>query len=152
MTPFNATWTDATVYASGASYRNLDSGNVASKTVLWTPTSQSVRSKPTRAQKDDVIYEVNVRGLTENDNSVPTAVKGTYAGAALKAPYLLVSDVTAVEFQPVQERQNDLNDNVPDLTAGQNYWGYSMLNYFAPDRRYASNKTAGGPLANSKPW
>jgi isoamylase len=25
--PVNATWTDGTVYASGASYRNVDSGN-----------------------------------------------------------------------------------------------------------------------------
>jgi isoamylase len=145
--PVNATWTDATVYASGASYRNLDSGNVASKSILWSPTSQSVGSKPTRAQKDDVIYEVNVRGLTENDNSVPATVRGTYAGAALKAPYLASLGITAVEFQPVQETQNDSNDNVADSTAGQNYWGYSTLNYFAPDRRYASNKAAGGPTS-----
>jgi isoamylase len=145
--PVNAMWTDATVYASGASYRNLDSGNVASKSILWPPTSQSVGNKPTRAQKDDVIYEVNVRGLTENDNSVPTAVRGTYAGAVLKAPYLASLGITALEFQPVQETQNDSNDNVPGSTAGQNYWGYSTLNYFAPDRRYASNKAAGGPTS-----
>jgi isoamylase len=145
--PVNATWTDGTVYASGATYRNLDSGNVASKSILWAPTSRSIGSKPTRAQKDDIIYEVNVRGLTENDNSVPAAVRGTYAGAALKAPYLASLGVTAVEFQPVQETQNDANDNVPDSTAGQNYWGYSTLNYFAPDRRYASNKAAGGPTS-----
>ncbi|HEY1948711.1 MAG TPA: hypothetical protein VGG97_17005, partial [Bryobacteraceae bacterium] len=125
--PVNATWTDGTVYASGASYRNLDSGNVASKSILWAPTSQSVGSKPTRAQKDDVIYEVNVRGLTENDSSVPATARGTYAGAALKAPYLASLGVTAVEFQPVQETQNDSNDNVPDSTAGQNYWGYNTL-------------------------
>jgi isoamylase len=145
--PVNSTWTDATVYASGASYRNLDSGNVAPKSTLWAPTNQSVGSKPTRAQKDDVIYEVNLRGLTENDNSVPAAAKGTYAGAALKAPYLASLGVTAVEFQPVQETQNDPNDNVPESTSGQNYWGYSTLNYFAPDRRYASNKAAGGPTS-----
>jgi glycogen operon protein len=145
--PINATWTDGTVYASGASYRNLDSGNMAPKSILWVPASQSIGSKPTRAQKDDVIYEVNVRGLTEDDASIPAALRGTYAGAARKAPYLANLGVTAVEFEPVQETQNDSNDNTPNSTSGQNYWGYMTLNYFAPDRRYASNKAAGGPTS-----
>jgi glycogen operon protein len=52
-----------------------------------------------------------------------------------------------VEFLPVQELQNDADDNTPNSTAGQNYWGYSTLNYFAPDRRYASNKIAGAPTS-----
>jgi glycogen operon protein len=145
--PLNATSADGTIYASGASYRNIDSGNAAPKSILWVPTSQSIGTKPTRAQKDDIIYEVNVRGLTKNDSSVPTAQQGTYAGAALKAPYLASLGVTAVEFLPVQETQNDANDNTPNSTAGQNYWGYMTLNYFSPDRRYASNKAAGGPTS-----
>ncbi|MGA2904310.1 MAG: isoamylase, partial [Candidatus Korobacteraceae bacterium] len=145
--PVNAQWTDGTVYASGASNRNADSGNMAPKSILWMPVSQSIGTKPTRAQKDDIIYEVNVRGLTKNDSSVSSAVQGTYAGAALKAPYLASLGITAVEFQPVQETQNDSNDNTPNSTIGQNYWGYSTLNYFAPDRRYASNKAPGGPTS-----
>jgi isoamylase len=145
--PVNATWTDGTIYASGASNRNRDTGTMAPKSILWVPLGQSVGAKPTRAQKDDIIYEVNVRGLTKNDSSVPTALQGTYAGAALKAPYLASLGVTAVEFLPVQETQNDQNDNTPNSTAGQNYWGYSTLNYFAPDRRYASNQAVGGPTS-----
>jgi isoamylase len=35
--PVNAIWGDFTVYASGASYRNVDSGNVAPKIILWVP-------------------------------------------------------------------------------------------------------------------
>jgi isoamylase len=145
--PINPTWTDGTVYASGANYRNLDSGNVAPKSILWMQVSQNTGVKPTRAQKDDIIYEVNLRGLTKNDSSVPAPLQGTYAGAALKAPYLAGLGITAVEFQPVQELQNDGNDNTPNSTSGQNYWGYSTLNYFAPDRRYSSNKAAGGPTS-----
>jgi glycogen operon protein len=145
--PINATWTDGTIYASGASYRTLDSGIIAPKSIFWQPDTQSTGIKPVRAQKDDIIYEVNMRGLTENDASVPTALRGTYAGAAMKVPYLAALGVTAVEFLPVQETQNDSNDNVPDSTAGQNYWGYSTINYFAPDRRYSSNKSVGGPTS-----
>lgn len=145
--PLNANWTDATIYASGASYRNLDSGNAAPKSILWLPVSQSIGKRPTRAQKDDIIYEVNLRGLTESDSSIQSAMRGTYAGAARKAPYIASLGVTAVEFLPVQETQNDANDNTPNSTSGQNYWGYATLNYFAPDRRYASNKSVGGPTS-----
>ena len=145
--PVNPTVTDGSIYASGAANRNVDTGNQAPKSILWAPGSQSTGAKPTRAQKDDIIYEVNLRGLTRNDSSIPAAAQGTYAGAAAKASYLASLGITAVEFQPVQETQNDSNDNIPNSTNGQNYWGYSTLNYFAPDRRYSSNKVPGGPTS-----
>ena len=143
--PNTPSCTNGTIYASGALYRNLDSGPCASKGVVLAPSTTSVGVKPTRAFKDDVVYEVHVRGLTKNDASVPVALRGTYAGAALKAASLAAIGVTAVEFLPVQETQNDTNDVDPLSTAGDNYWGYMTLNYFAPDRRYSSNKSAGGP-------
>lgn len=143
--PNTPTCTDGTIYASGATYRNLDSGACAPKGVVLAASTTSVGVKPTRAFKDDVVYEVHVRGLTKNDASVPVALRGTYAGAALKAASLAATGVTAVEFLPVQETQNDTNDVDPLSTTGDNYWGYMTLNYFAPDRRYASDKTAGGP-------
>ena len=135
------------VFASGASYRTEDSGTFAPKGIVLKPTGQSTGTKPTRAQKDDVIYEVNVRGLTEQDPSVPSQYRGTYTGAAMKANYLASLGITAVEFLPIMETQNDANDVVPDSDTGQNYWGYATEDFFAPDRRYASNKTPGGPTA-----
>ena len=145
--PINAQWTDDSIYASGSKNRNRDSGRVAPKSILWKPAIQSVGTRPRRAQKDDILYEVNLRGLTKADTSIPASLRGTYAGAARKALYLKSLGITAVEFLPVQESQNDSNDNTPNSTSGQNYWGYSTLNYFAPDRRYSSNKSAGGPTA-----
>ncbi|MGE4073184.1 MAG: glycogen-debranching protein [Lysobacterales bacterium] len=143
--PNTPSCTDGTLYASGASHRNKDSGACAPKGIVLAPITVSTGSKPTRALKDDVVYEVHVRGLTKNDASVPVALRGTYAGAAQKAAYLASLGVTAVEFLPVQETQNDTNDVDPGSTAGDNYWGYMTLNYFAPDRRYSSDKSAGGP-------
>jgi isoamylase len=148
--PINPNNSDGTVFASGASYRTLDTGPKATKGIVLATDSSSVGAKPTRAQKDDIIYEVHVRGLTEADTSIPEAYRGTYRGAALKVGYLAGLGVTAVEFLPVQETQNDANDVVPDSTAGVNYWGYSTLNYFAPDRRYASDRSAGGPTREFK--
>ena len=148
--PTNPANLDGTVYASGANYRLMDSGSVAPKGIVFVPDAQSIGTKPTRAFKDDVMYEVNVRGLTMSDTSIAAASRGTYKGAGLKAAWLASLGVTAVEFLPVQETQNDTNDVVANTDAGDNYWGYSTLNWFAPDRRYASDKTAGGPTREFK--
>jgi isoamylase len=138
---------NAGIFASGASYRSIDSGTYAPKGIVLAPVNNSTGTRPTRAQKDDVIYEVNVRGLTRQDPGTPSQYQGTYYGAGLKAGYLASLGVTAVEFLPVQETQNDANDVTPGSDVGQNYWGYSTENYFAPDRRYAYNKSPGGPTA-----
>jgi len=147
--PRNASNADETVFATGASYRNLDSGLKAPKGVVLLPDSVVTGTKPTRALKDDIVYEVHVRGLTMNDTSIPVQYRGTYKGAGLKAASLASLGVTAVEFLPVQETSNDANDANATSTEGDNYWGYMTLNYFAPDRRYSSDKTAGGP---TKEW
>jgi glycogen operon protein len=142
--------TDGTVYASGALYRNIDDGSVAPKGIVLLGDTQSIGTKPTRAFKDDVVYEVHVRGLTENDPNTTAAYRGTYKGAGLKAASLAALGVTAVEFLPVQETQNDTNDVDPNSDTGDNYWGYMTLNYFAPDRRYAYDKSPGGPTKEFK--
>ncbi len=148
--PNTATCTDGTIYASGALHRNKDSGACASKGIVLGADTTSFGVKPTRAFKDDIVYEVHARGLTMNDTSIPFFQRGTYAGAALKAAHLASLGITAVEFLPVQETQNDQNDIDPNSSGGDNYWGYMTLNYFAPDRRYSSDKTAGGPTREFK--
>lgn len=147
--PITPQWTDGTIYASGNNYRNIDSAQHAPKGIILKPSTDAVGTKPTRALKDDIIYEVNVRGLTKNDTNIPEQYRGTYKGAALKAAYLADLGITSVEFLPVQETQNDTND-VVESTQGDNYWGYMTLNYFAPDRRYSSDKSAGGPTKEFK--
>jgi glycogen operon protein len=148
--PTTPTNSNGTIYASGATYRNIDSGAQAPKGIVLSADTQSTGAKPTRAFKDDVVYETHVRGLTMNDASVTAAYRGTYAGAAQKAAYLASLGVTAVEFLPVQETQNDTNDVDPNSDTGDNYWGYMTLNYFAPDRHYAYDKSPGGPTREFK--
>ncbi|HEY0639644.1 MAG TPA: isoamylase [Pseudonocardiaceae bacterium] len=142
--------TDGAIYRSGAATRTIDTGPHAAKGIVLAADSTSTGTKPGRALKDDVIYEVHVRGLTRNDPSVPAAYRGTYRGAGLKAGYLAALGVTAVEFLPVQETQNDTIDVDPTSTTDDNYWGYMTLNYFAPDRRYASDRSPGGPTREFK--
>lgn len=135
---------DSSVYASGPAFRHIDSGPLAPKSIVLASERGEVGQRPVRPFRDEVIYEVHVRGLTMNDPSVPAALRGTYAGAAHKADYLAQLGVTAIELLPVHETQNEQND-LERGTSGDNYWGYATLGFFAPDRRYAADRSPGGP-------
>ena len=89
-----------------------------------------------------VIYEMHVRGFTQNPNSgVSPDKRGTYAGLIEKIPYLKDLGVTAVELLPVF--QFDAQEAPPGLT---NYWGYNPVSFFAPHCAYSSNQDPLGPL------
>ena len=128
--------------AAVGSHRDDDSGPTAPKGIVVPDAPPDFGTRPARPLRDDVIYEVHLRGFTE---AAGGACAGTYAGAAAKASYLASLGVTAVEFLPIQETRNDQNDADPTSDSGDNYWGYSTLAYFAPDRRYACDRSPGGP-------
>jgi glycogen operon protein len=142
-----ATQRDGSVYLSGADFRAKDTGAVAPKSIVLPPGERSFGTKPTRAFKNDIVYEIHLRGLTMNvnDGSSSAAQRGTYAGAARRAADLKALGVTAVELLPIFEFQNDTNGLTPNSAAGDNYWGYDPNSFFAPDRRYSSDKGYGGP-------
>ena len=91
---------------------------------------------PRTPMAESVIYEVHVKGYSQNNPAVPEELRGTYAGMACPASiaHLKRIGVTAVELLPVQESISE----GPLLDMGLcNYWGYNTLAFFAPDRRYA---------------
>jgi glycogen operon protein len=141
---------DGTIYASGPDHFVRDTGRDAPKGLVLEKQAGEVGAKPSRPLKDDIIYEVHLRGLTMADPSITEGLRGTYAGAAAKAGDLKRLGITAVEFLPIQETQNDANGMDPHSANGDNYWGYSTLNYFAPDRRYSSDQSPGGPTREFK--
>ena len=143
--------TDGNIYMSGSIHRNFDTGAEAPKGIVVPIDGSDTGDKPTRAFKDDIIYEVHLRGLTNNDQSIPFNLRGTYSGAALKASYLKELGVTAVEFLPIQEIQNETNDVVAS-SSGDNYWGYDTYGYFAPDRRYSADKIQAVLPGNLNGW
>jgi isoamylase len=92
---------------------------------------------------DTVLYELHVKGFTKLHPGVPEALRGTFLGLASEASiaHLRSLGVTAVELMPVHERLDEPEVAARGLT---NYWGYSTLAFFAPDRRFS---TPGGDAA-----
>jgi len=160
-----------TMYATGdldyqgVKSREYDTGKWCPKGIIIGKDTRDTGKRPFLPPEDSAIYEAHVRGLTihpsssnlrdildhiqggEAVTSIPSAYRGTYLGAAFLAPYLKMLGFTTIEFLPVQESANDIN---PSASAGGNYWGYMTFGYFAPDRRYAYDKSAGGATREVK--
>ncbi len=87
--------------------------------------------------RDTVLYEAHVKGFSRRNPEVPESLRGTYLGLASEASiaHLRSIGVTTVELMPVHEH---LDETVLSLRGQTNYWGYSTLGFFAPDRRFAT--------------
>lgn len=95
-----------------------------------------------RPATDTIVYEMHVRGFTQNSNSgVPAERRGTYLGVIDKIPYLQELGITAVELLPVF--QFDPYDCPPGLV---NYWGYAPVSFFAPHHAYSSRRDPLGAI------
>ena len=96
-----------------------------------------------------MIYEAHVKGMTQSHPGVPEALRGTYAGMAHPAiiEHLKSLNVTALELMPVHQFMHD--ERLLDLGL-RNYWGYNTFGFFAPQYQYASNRQAGGAVAEFK--
>lgn len=94
---------------------------------------------PQIPMQDLVIYEMHVRGFTQDPSSA-VQNPGTFLGVIEKIPHLIELGVNAVELLPIQE----FNECEFSLTHSKmqtplyNFWGYSTVNFFAPMNRYAS--------------
>jgi isoamylase len=93
---------------------------------------------PRTSWNDTIIYEMHVRGFTQQDPEVPSALRGTYAGlsAAHAIDHLRRLGVTAVELMPVHAHVDERNVVDRKLV---NYWGYNSIGFFAPERRYSAS-------------
>jgi glycogen operon protein len=100
---------------------------------------------PNTPLHESVIYEAHVKGLTMQHPDVPEDLRGTYAGLAHPAMigYLQQLGITAIELMPVHAHLDDPFLLDKGLT---NYWGYSTLNFFAPDLRYSAAFRRGDPM------
>jgi glycogen operon protein len=100
---------------------------------------------PNTPLHESVIYEAHVRGFTMQHPDVPEELRGTYAGLAhpTAIDYLKKLGVTAIELMPVHAHLDDAFLLDKGLA---NYWGYSTLNFFAPELRYSAAFRRGDPV------
>jgi glycogen operon protein len=121
-----------------------DNTAVAMKSVVADPACYDWEGDTPlqRPYAETVIYELHVRGFTRHPSSgVEPSKAGCYAGLVEKIPYLQDLGVTAVELQPV------FQFDPYDAPSGRlNYWGYSPVSFFAPNRGYSSRTDPLGPL------
>ena len=89
------------------------------------------------AWEGTVIYEVHVKGFTQQHPDVPEELRGRYGGLASDPAieHLQRLGVTAVELLPVHQHVNERHLVERGLT---NYWGYNTIGFFAPDQRFAA--------------
>jgi len=151
-------------YAGRAS-REIDTGRVAPKGIIVLDETPTGRRPTASARQNPAIYEAHVKNLTMHPSAsslsallggtpgfgglvdVPEGLRGTYAGAALMAPYLKALGITTIELMPVHETDTDHEGPRSGIT---NHWGYQTIGFFAPNRDYSSDKSPGGPTREFK--
>ncbi|MDR9402277.1 MAG: glycogen debranching protein GlgX [Halothece sp. Uz-M2-17] len=99
---------------------------------------------------ETVIYEVHVKGLTQQHPKIPESLRGTYAGLAHPAAihHLKSLGITAVELLPVHHFLAS-----PGHLASKglrNYWGYDSVGYFAPYSGYSASGSGGEQVKEFK--
>src|SRR6478752_2757457 len=96
-----------------------------------------------------VIYELHVKGFTEQMPGVREDLRGTYAGLASDAAiaHLVDLGVTAVELLPIHQIADEHFLQERGLT---NYWGYSTIGFLAPHAGYSATGTHGEQVREFK--
>ncbi len=93
-----------------------------------------------------VLYEVHVKGFSQQLAGVPEALRGSFAGLAHPAAiaHFKALGVTTLSLLPVQRALDE-----PGLAERGvcNYWGYNTLGFFCADPRLSSLGAGGDPAA-----
>ena len=99
---------------------------------------------------ESIIYELHIGLFTRNSNS-NVKLPGTYSGIIEKIPHLKNLGITAVEFLPVMDFDNNGFFRNP-LTKEKlkNIWGYNSISFFALSKYYSSSSTPGDEIAEFK--
>ncbi len=105
--------------------------------------------RPNIPLEESIIYETHVKGLTKRCPSIPSELRGTYAGLAHPAAidYLTDLGITAVELMPIHQFVHDRGLIDKGL---RNYWGYNSICYFAPHNEYCSSGNRGEQVQEFK--
>jgi glycogen operon protein len=136
------TWDDSLYgYAlmgdSGEARDVIDSQDYVPRSIVVDDSfAWSDDDRPDYSLKDSIIYEIHVKGFTQNFSAIPSQFRGTYLGLAQPAviDYLKQLGVTTIELLPCHSFTDERWLVERELT---NYWGYNSIGFFSPSVRYA---------------
>jgi len=119
-------------------------GRVAAPLAPSASTSASGRPRPRVPVAETILYELHVKGFSQQNPALPEPLRGTYAGLGHPASldYLRALGVTTLSLMPVHY---SLSERHLEPLGLRNYWGYNTLAYFCPDPGLSS--TPGDPSA-----
>lgn len=117
-----------------------DNGAYAAKSVIIDTAFDWGDDQPLRIPwSQTVIYELHVKGFSQQNLHLPVNLRGTFAGLAdpKNVAYLQDLGVTTLELLPIT-----LHLDEPRLQkmGKVNYWGYNVLSHYAPDQRFSHTK------------
>jgi isoamylase len=120
---------------------NRDNSSVMPKCVVVNPLLFS-ETHPQVRRRDTILYELHVKGFTQQNPDVPIELRGTFAGLANKnvCQYLKSLGVTSIELLPIQQFVDE--DFVQDKGLS-NYWGYNTISFFVPHAAYCHSGEVG---------
>lgn len=95
--------------------------------------------RPQIRAESRIIYELHVKGFTQQMTAIDADLRGSFAGLAQPAAiaHLQHLGVTTVSLLPVQQV---LSERALSARGLVNYWGYNTLGFFCPDPRLASQR------------
>ena len=129
-------------------YRD-DAWGVPKSVVVDTAFDWDGDRPPCTPLHESIIYEVHVKGFSQQCESLPEEIRGTYAalGSPVAIDYFKSLGITAVELLPVHQH---IDDKVLADRGLVNYWGYNTIGFFAPEAKYASGPVTGEQVAEFK--
>ncbi|MGV3556590.1 glycogen debranching protein GlgX [Larkinella arboricola] len=119
----------------------IDSGPVAPKSVVIDPSFDWEEDRHLAIPSHrSVIYELHVKGFSQQHSGIPEALRGSYAALAHPESirYFKKLGITAIELMPVHQ------------FTSESYWGYNTIGFFAPHNGYASSGMRGQQVTEFK--
>ena len=119
----------------------VDNATVALKARVAPPSADLAGwlSAPRIPARDQVLYEVHVKGFSQTHADIPAEIQGTYAALAHPASvaYFKALGVTTLALLPVQYFLDEPGLAQRGMT---NYWGYNTIGFFCPSTRLSARK------------
>jgi isoamylase len=149
----NVTWDESVFdyrFKNNDQLNDTDDAPFMPKSVVASPWFDwETDRRPRTPWAETVVYEVHVKGFTQNFSAVPAEIRGTYAGLASEPAIKHFKElgVTTVELLPVHQF---IHDSMLEQKGLRNYWGYNSIGYLAPHHEYCSSGATGQQVQEFK--